>query len=240
MGAGDRIVGVSAFSNYPPEAATKTVVGSFHAPDVEKIIALDPDIVFAGRSIHTAQLDMLRSAGIKIIEIEPQNLEDILNSIIVIGNFIGEEKHARILAHDLNTRLQNIERLSADLPRRKVFVEIWGAPLMTIGTKSYINDIVDRAGGINVIDRPRDYTTCDIEMLYAKNPDVYVVLSKHNDSNAALPIALRPGYRDLPAIKNGNIVFIVDDLINRSGPRCIEGTEEMFRLINKNRTLNNI
>ena len=109
LGAGDRIVGVSSFSDYPPEAKAKPVVGAYNAPDVEKIISLEPDIIFAARSIHNTQLDILRGTAIKIVEVEPQNMQEILESIILIGDFIGEQGNAHDLTYSLNNRLQNIK-----------------------------------------------------------------------------------------------------------------------------------
>ncbi len=85
LGAGDRVVGVTSYSDYPEEAKTKTSIGGYHAPDVEKIVALSPDIVFAMGEIQATYIKILQQAGIKVISVEPKTLPEILTAIGVIG-----------------------------------------------------------------------------------------------------------------------------------------------------------
>jgi iron complex transport system substrate-binding protein len=106
-------------------------------------------------------------------------------------------------------------------------VEIWDAPIITIGGKSHINDIIAKAGGVNVAaDRPMEYMRSDIEALYAYNPEVYIVVSHSRGSNVR-SITARPEFSDITAVKEKQIYRIFEDVLTRVGPRNLAGLTEL-------------
>jgi len=230
LGAGDRVVGVTSYSDYPEEAKTKPSIGGYHAPDVEKIVALSPDVVFVMGEIQAAYIKVLQQAGIKVVSVEPKTLPEILTAIGVISEAIGEKERGEVLRASLARQLDEVRRSTARVPPKRVFLEIWDAPLLTVGNRSFINDIISQAGGVNVAaDRNVDYTPCDIETLYAYNPDVYIIISHSRDDSRSF--VYRPELADVAAVKNRQVFHMVDDLVTRPGPRCFTGLAEMAAIL---------
>lgn len=230
LGAGDRVVGVTSYSDYPEEAKAKPSIGGYNAPDVEKIVALAPDIVFAMGDIQAKYIRVLERAGIPVISIEPKTLPDILTAIDVISEAIGEQERGAILHAELARQLDTVRWLTAQFPPKRVFLEIWDAPLLTVGNRSFINDIITQAGGINVAaDKNVDYMTCDIETLYAYNPDVYIVIShSRNDTRSFIN---KPELADIKAVKNKQVYQVMDDILARPGPRSFIGLVKLAEIL---------
>ena len=230
LGAGDRVVGVTSYSDYPEEAKTKPGIGGYHAPDVEKIVALSPDIVFAMGNIQRKQIRMLEQAGIPVIAVEPKTMAEILTAIDTISAAIGEQERGTALRAELAGRLNEVRLLTAHLPPKKVFLEIWDAPLLTVGKNSFINDMISQAGGVNAaVDKNVDYTPCDTETIYAYNPEVYVVISHSRDDTRS--VIIRPELADVGAVKNNQVFQIVDDLLARPGPRSFSGLVKLAEIL---------
>jgi len=222
LGAGDRVVGVTSYSDYPEEAKYKPSIGGYHAPDVEKIVALTPDIVFAMGEIQAKYIRVLEQSGIPVVSVEPRTLPEILTAIDIISAAIGEQERGAVLHAALARQLDKVRELTAQSPAKRVFLEVWDAPLLTVGRKSFINDIISQAGGSNVAaNKNVDYTPCDIETLYAYNPEVYIVLSHSRDDIRSF--ITRPELTNIAAVKNKQVFQIDDDLLARPGPRSFTG-----------------
>ena len=230
LGAGERVVGVASYSDYPEEAKKKPSIGAYNNPDVEKVVALAPDVVFAMGEIQVKYVQILRKAGIHVVVVEANTLPEILTAIDSISDAIGEKERGQALHTDLNKQLKEVERLTRGIPPKRVFLEVWDAPLLTVGRKSFINDMISRAGGSNVAaENNVDYTPCDIETIYAYDPDLYIVIS-HSRSDFHSLIT-RPELLDVKAVKDKQIFQIVDDLVGRPGPRCFSGLLELVKII---------
>lgn len=230
LGAGDRVVGVTSYSDYPEEAKTKPSIGGYYAPDMEKIVALQPDMVFALRETQARYIRILEQAGIPVVAVEPRNMQEILTAIDTISVAIGEQERGAALHAALAHQLATVRRVTAAAAPKRVFLEIWDAPLLTVGRKSFINDIITQAGGINVAaDKDIDYTVCDIETLYAYNPDVYIFVSHgRNDPRFFLT---RPHLAAIAAVKNGQVFPIDGDLLMRPGPRSFTGLVKLAAIL---------
>ena len=230
LGAGDRVVGVTSYSDYPEEAKSKPTIGGYHAPDVEKIVALSPDIVFAMTDIQAKYIQILTQAGIRVIAVEPKSLPEILTAIDIISEAIGEQERGRKLHRELADQLAEVRRLVGSAPLKRTFLEVWDTPLLTVGRQSFIHDLITQAGGINVsADKNVDYTPCDTEQLYAYNPEVYVVLSHSRDDIRSL--VTNPNLADIQAVKNNQVFSITDDLLQRPGPRSFIGLVKLAEIL---------
>lgn len=230
LGAGDRVVGVTSYSDYPEEAKSKPTIGGYHAPDVEKIVALSPDIVFAMTDIQAKYIQILTQAGIRVIAVEPKSLPEILTAIDIISEAIGEQERGRKLHRELADQLAGVRRLVGSASLKRTFLEVWDTPLLTVGRQSFIHDLITQAGGINVsADKNVDYTPCDTEQLYAYNPEVYVVLSHSRDDIRSL--ITNPHLADIQAVKNNQVFSITDDLLQRPGPRSFIGLVKLAEIL---------
>lgn len=230
LGAGDRVVGVTSYSDYPEEAKTKPTIGGYHAPDVEKIVSLAPDIVFAMTDIQAKYIQILRQAGIRVVAVEPKTLPEILNAIDIISEALGEEDRGRQLHQELAGQLDQVRRLVGAAPAKRTFLEVWDTPLLTVGRQSFIHDLITQAGGINVsADKNVDYTPCDTEQLYAYNPEVYVVLSHSRDDIRS--VITNPNLAAIEAVKTNQVFSITDDLLQRPGPRSFTGLVKLAEIL---------
>lgn len=230
LGAGDRVVGVTSYSDYPEEAKTKPTIGGYHAPDVEKIVSLAPDIVFAMTDIQAKYIQILRQAGIRVVAVEPKTLPEILNAIDIISEALGEEERGRQLHQELAGQLDQVRRHVGAAPVKRTFLEVWDTPLLTVGRQSFIHDLITQAGGINVsADKNVDYTPCDIEQLYAYNPEVYVVLSHSRDDIRS--VITNPNLAAIQAVKTNQVFSITDDLLQRPGPRSFTGLVKLAEIL---------
>jgi len=230
LGAGERVVGVSSYSDYPEQAKTKPSIGPYNAPDLEKIIALEPDLVVAIGGLQAQYIKSLEKAGIMVVSVDPQNMEEILTAIDIISEAIGEQQRGAILHAELVKKLNQVRQLNVNDTPKKVFLEVWDAPLLTVGNKSFINDIITRAGGANVAsDKNVDYTPCDLEALYAYDPEVYIVISHSHSADKAF--IKKTYFSDMAVIKNQQIFAINDDLLTRPGPRSFDGLVRLAQIL---------
>ena len=230
LGVGERVVGVSDYSDYPEEAKNKPSIGRYDAPDLEKIVSLAPDLVFAEGESQAKYIRILEQAGIRVISVSPHSLPDVLAAIDVISEAIGEQERGVALHQELAGKLATVQRAVALSQRQRVFLQVWDAPLLTVGAKSFINDMISQAGGLNVAAvKNVDYTPCDIETLYAFDPEFYIAIShSRQDINYFID---RPELADIRAVKNKKVFGIMDDLVGRPGPRCFSGLVQLAQIL---------
>lgn len=229
LGLGDKVVGVTEYCNYPPEAAEKTKVGAFDAIDLEQVVGLEPDLVLA-TTMHMAEaVPALQELGITVFVIDPQTVSHVLRAISAIGHITGEDEAAEALVSDMQARVDAVRDTIDGATRPTVFWEL-GAELFTAGPGSFIDDLIRMAGGENVAsDADTPWPQMSVEAILLANPDV-IVLADHNYGQTAEMVAERPGWGDLRAVQEGSIVEITnDDIVSRPGPRIVDGLEFLAR-----------
>jgi iron complex transport system substrate-binding protein len=230
LGAGDRVVGVTSYSDYPIEAKNKPSIGGYQAPDMETVVALAPDMVFAMGEIQAKPIRILEQAGIPVVSVEPATLNEVIDAIDQISAVIGEQERGRQLHNELASTLHKVQKRLAQAPRERVFLEVWDVPLLTVGSKSFMNDLIVQAGGVNVAAGNQvDYTPCDIETLYTYNPESYLVVS--HSRQGTRDFVNQPALSDMEAVKNNQVFQLDDDLLNRPGPRCFAGLVEVATVL---------
>jgi len=229
LGLGDRVAGVTEFCNYPPEAAEKPQVGGFSDVDLEMTVGLEPDLVLA-TSLHVAEVvPALQERGVTVFVVDPQTVLEVLGSIRTIGRITGRIEEAQALVTQMQERIDAVQEKVEDAPRPRVFWEL-GPELYTAGPGSFINDLILMAGGENVAaDAESPWPQLTVEAIILKDPDV-VVLADHNYGQTAEMVAERPGWDEISAVKEGNVIEITDDdIVSRPGPRVVEGLEFLAR-----------
>lgn len=229
LGAGDEVVGVSAYCDYPPEARLKPSIGDFSQPNMEKISSLKPDIVFCTGLEQSPAIDSLKKLGVPVCISNPRNLDELYASIIEIGDRIGRPGNAREMVGSMK---RAVEECRQDAGRRKtrpkIFFEVWNNPLMTAGKGSFIDELISIAGGINVChDTVRPYCRVSEETVIHANPDVIILLCMV-DKDPVERLRARFGWRDIAAVRGNRVYNDIDrNTLARPGPRLVNGLKEL-------------
>lgn len=223
VGAGDKLVGVTTFCDYPVEAKDIQKIGDTINPNMESIIALKPQIVFVSTASQMeAFTKTLEQNGIAVFVTNPNNLEGILRNLRQLGDIFGTGDQAAKLVQDIQFRLSTIKANLNGAPPVQVFVQISREPLFTAGKESFVTEIIEHAGAVSVTrDLPTAYPRLSKETALAIDPEAIVISSGagNEDPNEV--------FRDSAALKNGKVFRVKADLITRPSPRIIEGMEQM-------------
>jgi len=232
LGLGDRVVGVTEYCDYPPEAKQKPKIGGFANIDLEKVIGLDPDLVLA-TNIHVgAVVSELQKRGVTVVVVEPKNVDDVLAEITFVGKITATSDAAAKLIAQMKTRIDAIAAKTATAKTKpRVFYEI-DKSLYTPGPGSFLDDMIIKAGGVNIAsDAQSAYPQLSLESFVLKDPEV-IFLGDHPFGETPDTVKARPGWANISAVKNGRIVPVVDvNIVSRPGPRLVEGLELIARAL---------
>jgi len=236
LGLGDKVVGVTTYCNFPPEAQEKPKIGGFSTVDVEKVVSLSPDLVVAALIHEKETISQLESHGLKVLALAPKTLSEVTQAIELVGKATGTETQARRAVEDMETRMATVARLVAGLSaegRPRVFYVVWHDPLMTAGGDTTQSELIDLAGGRNIFDDLSKYPTVDLEALLERQPQVIIAGSGHGSAqNSPLEWAKsEPRLKNTEALIQNRVFGIDADIVSRAGPRIVDGLEEMLRLI---------
>ena len=231
VGAGEKLVGVTTFCDYPAEAERVRKVGDTVNPNMETIIALKPDVVFVSTASQIeAFTKTLERQNIAVFVTAPSNLEGIYRNLYQLGEIFGTEARAREIVDEMRRRAALVEERTANAPRVKVFLQISNEPLFTVGKDSFVTEIISRAGGESVTaDVPTAYPKFSKETALASNPEV-IILSDSDDNQS--PNAV---FANSPAVKNGKVFKINADIISRPAPRLIDALEQIAKNLHPER-----
>lgn len=230
LGLGDQVVGVTEYCDYPEEATKKEVVGGFSTVDLEKVAAADPDIIFAA-AIHEAEtIPALENLGYTVVALAPETINGVLNNITLVGDITGKKKEASDLVEDMRQRIETItnvtDTLSQDEKPWALYVT-WHEPIYTAGSGTFIQDLIEQAGGINIAHDISGHSTISLEDVVGRNPGVILASTGHGSAENA-PFDWAKTNDELAATdaRENDRVYQVDaDLASRGGPRIVEGLE---------------
>jgi len=222
-GGGDRIVGTVGYSDYPAAALKIPRVGNHQQVDIERIIALKPDLLVVwlhGNSER--QLEHVRKLGIPFYFSEPKKLADIPHSIERLGILMGTTQQANKVAMQQRARLATLSAQYRDRPVVRMFYQVWGKPVYTLNGTNIMSDVIRLCGGENVFaSLPVSAPTVSTEAVLLENPEVMMTGDRQAEKSGGLEI-WRP-YKNLLAVRNDNLFSVDADLVNRAGPRLIDG-----------------
>jgi len=236
LGAGKSVVAVSSSSNYPTAATKLPVVASNSQLDLEKIIKLKPDLVIAWMQGNpTKALEKLQSLGVRIFFVKITELQDVAKLYIKLGKVTGRVRIAKKLAMDYNNSLLKLKKNYQHKKNLQVFYEIWQQPIFTIGKTSLISKAIHLCGGsnsFNVI--AQQAAEVSLAAVLKKNPDVIISgYGKVHWKSYWLK------WRELKAVQNQQLYYINPDLLQRNGPRLLDGINKLCRYINSARQARN-
>ncbi|MBC7502587.1 MAG: cobalamin-binding protein [Herminiimonas sp.] len=226
-GAGDKVVGVSEYSNFPPQAQKINSVGGATSLDLERVIALKPDLVVIwGSGNSAAQLARLKTLDIPIFDSEPQDFETIASSLERLAHLAGTDAIGRAAAQAFRQRLQVLKATYSQRPPISVFYQIWRAPLMTLNDRHMVSTAIKLCGGVNVFGKlPQLAPTISIEAVLQADPETIITGS----SAKAERLDEWRRFTKLTAVRRANLISLDSDTMTRAGPRILDGTDALCR-----------
>ncbi|MBP6004160.1 MAG: ABC transporter substrate-binding protein [Pyrinomonadaceae bacterium] len=225
VGAGDRLVGVTTFCNYPEQAKTIAKIGDTMNPNMESIVALKPDIVFVSTASQIETFTKtLEQNGIAVYVSNPATLTEVLSGLESLSDVFGTQEKVGKLLPDLKRRVNVVSLKVQDDKKPVVFVQISREPLFTIGADSFLTHLIFKAGGDSVTAGvPTAFPKINPEAAMAYSPEV-IILSDSDDNKEPNEV-----FKNSPAVKNGRVYRINADLISRPGPRLVDALEQIAR-----------
>lgn len=231
----DRIAAVTDYCNYPPEAAEKPSIGGFYDPNIEEIVALSPDLVLAA-PIQTDQIiPQLEARGITVLALAPENLEEVLAAVSLVGKVTGVEEKAAALIKDMQKRIKAVTDKTdslTDEEKPKILYLVWHEPLYAAGAKTFHDELIRKAGGVNMVTEEA-YPSINMETVIDADPDIIMAsIGMGEGGDAPFIFAQQEArLRDVAARKNNRIYGINSEIVDRAGPRIVDALEEFARLI---------
>jgi iron complex transport system substrate-binding protein len=233
LGAGDLLVGATLYATSPPAASALPRVGSYKHLDVEKIIRLQPDLCLAARDGNPKHIvDRLVEVGLPVFVVDPRTLEEIKESILLLGQALDVKEQAAIIASDMDKRLSDIDNAVKKARfSPKVFFQIDAAPIISAGANTFIDKLIIRAGGINLANGLKPYPRYSWEDILGMQPELVIIASMAGGHTAE---ELKAGWRkwpQIPAVKNNRLYVVDADLFDRPIPRLIDGLERLLEIL---------
>ncbi|MFJ7934266.1 ABC transporter substrate-binding protein [Sporosarcina sp. NPDC096371] len=235
LGLNTEVIAVSDYDNYPAEALEKEKIGGQQF-DVEKIVAMNPDIVFAhemGLSTGEEGLQQIRDAGIPVFVVKnAKDFEETYATIVTIGQATGKSEEAEKIIANMKEKVEEVTSKLASVDKKKtVFVETSPAPtIYTPGNNTFMNEILNMVGAKNISADQEDWFMMSPEEIVSRNPEVIIVMYSYIDT-AVEDVYKRDGFDSITAIKNQAVVQVDENKTSRTGPRLAEGLEEVAKAI---------
>lgn len=236
LGAWENVVGVTIYSDFPPEAKNLPKVGGWVNPNLEAILALKPDLVIMIEDQDRIFGDKIRKIGLKTLAVESNNtIKDISNSISKIGKTLGKEKEAHKVIEILNSNLEQIrDKTNNANPKRVLFI-VGRNPgtledIYVIGSRNFIDEIITLSGGENVVSAYRFSIKISKEAILSLNPEVIIEVNHENiNKNEALKIW--DGLKEVSAVKNKEFYIIADTTLLHPSQRISEGARILAEIL---------
>lgn len=231
VGAVDMVVGVTEYCNFPEEALEIEKVGGFSADtmSVETIVSLEPDVVFAYGDRQGDIITALEELDITVYVLYPSDMIDVFFNIFTVGQITGNEEQAEAVITDMEDRTAAVVEAVAEIEEDEkvlVFWEIFDEPLMTTGPATFIGQLIEMAGGVNIFaDLEGEYLQINAEEVIARDPQAIMGSDTHGEKLTPEMIGARPGWDQIDAVKNERILLIPGDIVSRAGPRLADAVE---------------
>ncbi len=236
LGLEDNIVAVTDYSDYPQEAKLKPSMGSYKTPNIESIVAMSPDLILA-TDVHEANIiPALERLNLPVVALAPQTLDDVLDSINLIGEITGKQEAASRLVAEMSNRIRLVTAKTANLSnteRPRVLYVVWHDPLTVPGSGTFQDDLITKAGGTNIIGDLSGWVKVSLETVLEANPEVMIAGVGHVSVDDLIFqfIKTELRLRDTDARRKARVYEVQGDLVSRTGPRIVDGLETFAALI---------
>ena len=236
LGLGDRVVGVTDYCSYPPEAQKVAKLASYSSLSLEKIVAVHPDLVLAARGNDLEGIASLRAAGIQVFSLDIQSVEGLIESTGRVGQLVGAGAAAGRLQQEWRVRVARVRaRVDSAQVRPQVMWGYFGEPVYTAGAGTLIDDLIDLAGGVNVgRQAPGAWPPVNLETILSWAPEVLLAAEMSDPLSLEKELArLRglEGWNQVPAVRQGRVYHVDADWLTRPGPRALLALEQLTEIL---------
>lgn len=231
IGAGNRLVGNTTYCDYPPEAKQVAKVGDTLQPNIERIIALRPEVIFISTASQLETFTkQLTERGIAVFVTDPHDLEGVFSSIKTLGDLLGQQEQAERLVGNLRARATAVENAVNPRPAVTVFYQVSPQPLWTAGRRSWITDLIRRAGGKSVTAEVEgEWMRYSDEAAIASRPEAIIMATSDSMNGEKMEVA--SALQKSPAVLKKRVYGINGDFLSRPGPRLVDGLEQIARVL---------
>lgn len=233
LGRENRLVGVAQQSDYPAAAKSLPTVGTFVRPDIEKIVALRPDLCIATSDGNPPYaISRIQSLGIPVYITRPVDLNGIMRSLLDIGDLLGVERKAKAVVGRMQARIDHVKDLVAMARSRpRVFFELGFAPLVSAGENSFDGQLITYAGGVDISKGPEPYPRISMGQVLAGKPDVIIIASMAKRGNPEQVKSEWDRWTSLPAVRDRRVYVVDPNLFDQPSVRLVDALELLARLI---------
>ena len=232
LGLNNKLVARTDFCNFPEEAKKIDSVGGFDGKSfsIETVLSFSPDFVYLTNGMHNHLINTLESLGIKVYLSDVNSIEDIYKEITDVSKLFGIEKIGKQYVDKMSLELSNIKK---DNVQKTIYCEIFNSPFLTCGKNSFINDIIEYAGGKNIFDfLESSYPQVSEEIIIMSNPKI--ILAPDYSETDLEKFYYRNGWQNIDAIKNKKVFSVSGDIFTRPGPRVVEAVKLLKEILNEN------
>ena len=229
----DLLKGVSRFSDFPAAAKKLPRVGSYVHLDLERIVALKPDLCIGIKDGNPiAVVRKLEHLGIPVYAVDPRDLNAVLETITQLGRLLGADEKADAIVSDMRARIERVKALVATSPHKPgVFFQIGVSPIVSAGTETYIHELIVMSGGKNLAEGPVPYPRYSREQVLGLSPDVLMITSMARGASFDRVKKQWSKWPSMPAVQNNRILLMDSNLCDRPTPRLIDGLEHIAKAI---------
>lgn len=234
LGMGDKVVACSQWDNYPKDVQSKMeyIFDDALNPNTEQIVALDPDLIVIG-AMSPDTTNAVRNLGIPCYIYDPKNVEETYDGINNIGLLTGSSSKAKTIVEEMQSMAKDIaEKVKTinEKDRARVWLEVDNT-LFTAGKNTFMDELIHKAGGVNIAGDTEGWVQFSEEQIIEKNPQIILVTYGYYDKDAVKNILARPAWKNIDAITGDNVVEIDNDMTTRPGPRIIEGLKSICQAL---------
>ncbi len=226
LGVDERIVGISDADDYPRNRlAGRARVGGVEL-NVEAIVGLRPDLIVGASELQRGQLAPLIALGLPVVAVQARTLPDVYTQIAVLGQLTGHEDIARRIVSAMRAREERVTSSVRGRRPARVYLEVWGEPPIAAGSLTFVDDLIRRAGGVNVLSDLPHWPQVDEEIVIARDPEVILLTYP-----GRVQLMGRPAWGHIAAVRSGRVVEVPSALVSRPGPRVVLGLEVLAHAI---------
>ena len=231
LGAGEDVIAVSDFTRYPAAARGKPSIGLPLSPSLEMIVALHPDLVLGSADLNRPETArQLSRLGIAAFMVNPHGLSGVYRSLLSLGLALNREAAAHALIEQLKAQERSVRERAAQRPQVRVFLPVWYDPIVTIGGRSFLSELIETAGAVSITDSiAQEWPQISLEVVMAHQPDALVLIK---DGKVTFhDLENRPGWDTLPAVRNRRVYYL-DDRAEFPSPIAFQALEDFEKQLN--------